>query len=434
MSTVVVVREFAKLTTSPIVVTLDQATISQSAFDWLCALASRFRKNGAELLQVHDRRYLRLDSFVGVLETPCGTTIEILPKHHGQDDNPHQARRLMRRMIQVAFDLPTRDVGPAAITTFDGPLSEWVVRQFLQLLEHIVKRGIRFDYMRVEEEQRFLRGQLDVVKQLRQPLGRQHYFQIKHDVFLPNRPENRLIKTALDLVCQHVKTSNGWRMAHELQHLLADIPVSIDVEGDFQAWGNERLMAHYWPIRSWCQLIIYGQNPVALRGGWHGRSLLFPMEKLFERFVEAALRRDLTRGVSLTCQTRQEHLCTHQGKGFFQLRPDFLLRKGENMWVLDAKWKRLDINADRYGLSQPDFYQLFAYGHKYLRDSVQQELVLIYPMTGTFSQALPFFSFHEQMKMWVIPFDLGDGFGSERLCTHPDMSFNQALTRSLNAA
>jgi 5-methylcytosine-specific restriction enzyme subunit McrC len=49
-------------------------------------------------------------------------------------------------------------------------------------------------------------------------------------------------------------------------------------------------MAHYAPLRPWCELILYRQMPYSLVGVWRGVSLLFPMEKLFERFVAAWLR------------------------------------------------------------------------------------------------------------------------------------------------
>ena len=100
-------------------------------------------------------------------------------------------------MLQAILNLPApREVGVADVVQFKRPLHEWVIAQFLAELDVLIKRGIRFDYQRIEEEQRYLRGQLNVVGQMRQPPGRQHIFQIRHDVFLPDRPENRLIKAA----------------------------------------------------------------------------------------------------------------------------------------------------------------------------------------------------------------------------------------------
>ena len=90
----VVVREYARLTTSAVTdESLDVARVPESAFDWLCQESARLRKSGVALVQVDDRRCLRLDSYVGVIETPCGTRIEILPKTTEHGDNRDVARQ-----------------------------------------------------------------------------------------------------------------------------------------------------------------------------------------------------------------------------------------------------------------------------------------------------------------------------------------------------
>jgi 5-methylcytosine-specific restriction enzyme subunit McrC len=365
-----------------------------------------------------------MDNFVGIVETPCGTTVEILPKHHDTGSPEETSRALLARMIQAALDLPVRQTGPADITLFQSPLSEWVRRQFLQVLERLLKRGIKFDYMRVEEEQRYLRGQLDAVKQLRQAPVRRHYFHTRHDVFSLDFPENRLIKSALSRVAQTTQEPTNWRLARELMQVLAEVPASRTISQDFKAWRDGRLLAHYAPILPWCKLVLSQQLPMALHGDWHGMSMLFPMEKLFERFVEAALRRDLRRTARLTSQANSTHLCEHQGKGLFQLRPDLLVEYAGRRIVLDAKWKRLDQRArdKKYGMSQSDVYQLFAYGHKYINgDQRDKELVLIYPESTTFFRPLAPFSFDANMTLWVLPFHLGDAVGEEHVVLSDQM-------------
>ncbi len=61
-------------------------------------------------------------------------------------------------------------------------------------------------------------------------------------------------------------------------------------------------------------------------------------------------------------------------------------------------------NRSRYGLSQSDFYQLFAYGHKYLNGT--GGLFLVYPKTKAFAEVLPPFQFADGLTLWVVPFDL----------------------------
>lgn len=430
MTPSIVVREYARLTTSIVNPTFDQATISKSAFDWLCKLASKFRTSGAQLLQIDNTQWLRLDNFVGILETPCGTTIEILPKHHDSESAIEKSRALLCRMIQAALDLPSRDVSATDITLFDAPLSEWIISQFLRQLDHLLKRGLKFDYCRVEEEQRNFRGQLNIALQVRQPPHRAHYFHIRHDVFSADCTENRLIKAALLVVCKRTQHPRNWRLSHELREIMSDIPDSKSVDQDFASWRSGRLMTQYQAIRPWCELILRQYMPMAIQGEWYGMSMLFPMEKLFERFVEAALRRDLNKDSQVTNQSRQQHICQHLGKGFFQLQPDLMVQNQNQHWILDAKWKRLNQSSSnkKYGISQADFYQLFAYGHKYIkRTQNEKELVLIYPRTATFSKPLPSFDFDSTMKLWVLPFELGEKFGEECLHIPSEMHLNSLM-------
>ncbi|KFL37227.1 McrC family protein [Arenimonas donghaensis] len=408
----VVVREYARLTTSPLAqMSLDEAHVPDSAFEWLCKESARLRQSGASLVQLEDRRWLRLDNYVGVLETPCGTRIEILPKCVEGMDDEERARRLLRKMLARCLNLPTRETGPTHIQTFSAPLTEWVMGQFLSELDRLVKRGVRFDYRSVQEQQRFLRGRLDVDRQLRQPPGRQHLFHIEHDVFDADRPENRLLRTALDRVCRITRDPSNWRLSHELATFLAPVPTSKDMASDFRRWRDDRLMAHYRPARPWCSLILNEQTPMSILGEWYGASLLFPMERVFERYVEACLRRMLPPDAVLTPSASSRYLCSHKGESWFLLKPDFLVQRGQQRVVLDTKWKRLDEsfggNGDKYGLSQSDFYQLFAYGQRYLDG--KGTLVLVYPRTATFQAPLDDFVFDAQLRLVVAPFDLEEG-------------------------
>ncbi|CAN7594720.1 McrC family protein [Variovorax paradoxus] len=419
----VTVREHARLTTqklsaSDIARPLDRAQISVSAFDWLCELSSRLRVAGAALVQTENRTWLRLDNFVGVVQTPCGTVIEILPKHYDTEDAAPRGRLLLRRLILDALDLPARVTEEASLEIFDGPISEWLIRQFLRELDVLIKRGLRFHYQRLEEEARYLRGQLNVSKQMLQWPGREHRFHICHDLHLPDRPENRLLRRALDQVCKATQDPANWRLAHELRAVMSEVPLSANIEGDFRRWSHDRLMAHYEAVEPWCRLILGHQVPLATAGTWQGISLLFPMEKLFERSVAKALRQLIDPHAKLRTPARSEYLCRHGESRIFRLEPDMLVTHGENAWVLDCKWKRvIDDRESKYGLSQPDFYQLFAYGHRYMAG--KGDLFLVFPLGTDFPRGR-LFDFDAGMRLWLVPFDIdGAGFDIKHLSALP---------------
>ncbi|WP_280190083.1 McrC family protein [Delftia sp. PS-11] len=405
----VIVYEHASLTTEACSPTLSLAKVSATAFEYLCQLSEGFKRSGATLLQIEGQRRLRLDGYVGVIQTPCGTTVEVLPKHMDAEapEAAPACRRLLRKLIQSFFDVPSREVGDASLETFKLPLHEWLMQRFVEELDRIVQRGVRFSYQRVEEEQPFLRGQLNVVAQLRQPPGRAHYFQIRHDVFTPDRPENRLLRAALERVRKLTQQPDTWRLAQELSLRLVDIPISAQIEADFNAWRNDRLVAHYQAARPWCELILRQMMPLAVHGPTQGMSLLFSMDKLFERHVATWLRNRLDGACRIRTPAASEYLCRQGGEQMFRLEPDILLEHGpQRKWVLDAKWKVLDETDrdDKYGMSQADLYQLFAYGHKYMGGA--GDMALIYPMSPKFRQPLQPFSFSDELRLHVVPFDL----------------------------
>ena len=170
-------------------------------------------------------------------------------------------------------------------------------------------------------------------------------------------------------------------------------------------------MGHYEGALAWARLILLGDSPLTGTGSHKAPSLLFPMEKVFEAFVARHLPRQLAQPYRLQQQASSLSLVQHEGKDWFLLKPDLLVRErkgGANRLVLDTKWKLLDRanRAKQYGLSQADFYQLHAYGHNYLEG--QGDVVLIYPKTDAFDAALPEFEFPKSsgLRLWVLPFCL----------------------------
>ena len=51
---------------------------------------------------------------------------------------------------------------------------------------------------------------------MRQPPSQRHIFPIEHDVYEVNRAENRLIRTALEIVCKKLKMEQigDWRKSY----------------------------------------------------------------------------------------------------------------------------------------------------------------------------------------------------------------------------
>jgi 5-methylcytosine-specific restriction enzyme subunit McrC len=404
------VREYACLTTNPVTEpTLDLAQIDKATFTWLSNWGMLAEKSPVKF---RDSSTLKLSNYVGYIETPLGIGIEVLPKTKLGEEDPAHGRRILRKMLSASLTTSNRQADSASLARSKLPLHEWIFSQFLHELKLLLGAGLRGQYSRVSEESPFIRGQLDLSLQQRQPLGRQHLMNINHDVFSHDRIENRLIKTALSVVVSLGKSSEVWRMANEFNHKLDEIQPLKNTAYYLPKWSSNKLMLGYRRIKPWCSLILEKLNPDFQKGEHRGISLLFPMEVLFESYVGVALKKSVVVPWHLTLQARSEYLLTHRAEGcmtnkqWFQLKPDFLLSNNSEKNVADAKWKLLAANENttltKYGLSQSDMYQMFAYGSRY--QSSNGHMLLIYPKHSDFNKPLPVFSFSDSLHLWVVPF------------------------------
>ncbi|CAH1747336.1 2-keto-D-gluconate dehydrogenase [Thauera humireducens] len=395
---------------------VDLPCVPTEVFEWLEAQCLRTSAAGdavwLKLTQRRGRRAVQVTSYVGVIRAPNGYQIEVLPKvGKAIGGGAAEARRLLIDMLCCLQGFRHIQTDRARLTAARTPLLEVFINEFLRAVEHVVKRGLRGDYTSRQDNLHALRGKLLIAPQLRHNLVRADRFFTEHDEFSTNRPENRLIRAALRSTLAIARSHDNQRLARELAFAFADIPPSCAPRIDFQRVRRDRGMDYYGDALAWARLILEDESPLTGPKSHTAPSLLFPMEAVFEAFVAKHLARQLPRSLTLKTQARRHHLVRHQGQSWFQLKPDLLIRHGErDLVVLDTKWKLLDGSkangTDKYGLSQADFYQLQAYGQGYLDG--QGEVVLIYPKTDTFQQALPVFEFPkiEGLRLWVLPFCL----------------------------
>jgi 5-methylcytosine-specific restriction enzyme subunit McrC len=206
------------------------------------------------------------------------------------------------------------------------------------------------------------------------------------------------------------RSPENQRRARTLRFLLTDIPESRNHRRNFQFWSTDRALIDYRGLKPWCELILNEQSPLFLAGPFSGLSFLFPMEQLFERYVASVLQRKLPPDHRLIGQPSRHSLVTHRGSPWFRLKPDLLIERPDHSIaaVLDTKWKRVDENLytpkDKYGLKQADFYQMAAYGQRYLAGS--GDMFLIFPSSPSFRHHLEPFELSEDLRLWVLPFDL----------------------------
>ena len=390
--------------------------VPDPVFSWLELQCLRTAEQGEaawlRLTQRRGRRSVQVTSFVGVIRAPDGYQIEVLPKVGkviGGGDK--EARQLLIEMLRCLGGFRHIQTDSAKLAAARMPLLEVFIGEFLRSVEHIVKRGLRSDYTSRQDNLFALRGKLLVSQHLHQNLCRADRFFTEHDEFSTNRPENRLLHSALRCALLLSASQANQQLARELCFVFADAPPSSQFEQDFQRVRLDRGMGHYGDALAWGRLILEEESPLTGTGRNRAPSLLFPMEAVFEAFVAKHLAKQLAQPFTLKTQARNFSLVRHQEQNWFRLKPDLLVCESViDKLVLDTKWKLIDDtranDTDKYGLAQADFYQLHAYGQSYL-DGVG-DVILIYPKTDTFSKPLDVFYFPKAtgLRLWVLPFCL----------------------------
>lgn len=396
--------------------------VPPEVFDWLkkeCLRASaRPGPKWGELTLWRGAEAVKVANYVGVVRAPNGFQIEILPKIGRLKENDREwARKLLLDMLKCLRGFRHIRIDSAFLMAKRMPLLEVFIREFLLAVNQVVKRGLRSAYEPRQENIFALRGKLQISQQIRQNVHRADRFFAEYDEFSPDRPENRLLHSALKAVLKMTRSRENDRLARELCFVFADIPESVEVAKDFQRISVrvERGMGYYAEALAWARLVLDEMSPLTGAGKHRAPSLLFPMEQLFEAFVAKYLAKQIKQNdppFKLVTQARTHCLVQHNKSDWFQLKPDLLVRSGTTgHLVLDTKWKTLSetqsSGSDKYGLVQADFYQLFAYGRYYLANG-SGDAVLIYPKTDQFSKALPVFKFKvvPELRLWVLPFCL----------------------------
>lgn len=144
----------------------------------------------------------------------------------------------------------------------------------------------------------------------------------------------------------------------------------------------------------WSKVLLMNKSFTTFSGKNSSRALLFPMERVYERYVAQQMKKvACSDGWEVSTQDKGYYLFVEPRKQF-SLRPDIVLKRKGRIVIMDTKWKSL-VNNDRknYGISQEDMYQMYAYSKKY----GTSEIWLLYPLND------------EMRGHPDISFDSGDG-------------------------
>ena len=346
-------------------------------------------------------KFIQARNYVGVLQTKSGLTIEILPKIADKND-AERSKAVFIKMLKTLRNFPFKSSNLASLKTQNLPLLEIFISMFLCELEALVKKGIKSDYVALEENLNFLKGKLNINEQIKRNSIHKERFYVGYSEFLSDIKINRIIKTTLKFLYKKSNSSKNQQKIRELLFIFDEVSECEDYKNFFAKLVINRQVKHYEQTLLWCNIFLLNNSFTPHKGDDLALALLFDMNALFESYVGNFIKKKFS-GTIL--QHSEKHLVENPKS--FKLRPDIFL-KGK--FTTDTKWKIVKSKDD---ISQADLYQLYAYGKKHECSN----LYLIYPKIEGVKQEFMKFGYDDKMLLEILYFDLEKDENNANLLT-----------------
>ena len=349
--------------------------------------------------------YLQAKSYVGTIQTKSGYIVEILPKIYNKD-NADNSKRIFLELLKILYKLPSfKQVNNANFQNEDMPIFEIFITMFLQEISKIIKIGFKSDYIPNQENLFYLKGNLLINEQLKRNHLHKERFFIEYDEYTQNRAENKILKSTLKYLSNVSKSYENIKLIRQYLEHMYNINDSQNIDVDLKSCKiKNRGMQHYKIALRWSNIFLNKKSFSSFFGDTIAFSILFPMEKLFENYVEYWFINNEKDIDEVITQSADETYVLRNNKKLFGVRPDFLLKKDNSIKIVaDAKWKIINQNNN---FSQSDFYQLFAYKHIYNKNNKKEiKLKLYYPMSDFLLDSI-IYEYFDNSEIEIIPIDM----------------------------
>ncbi len=374
----------------------------------------------------YDGYTLKAKNYVGIIQT-VNLSIEILPKIY-DDTKENETRNIFIEMLKPLLNINEIQISKADLsTTKNKNIYELFITMFVESVDKLIHRGIKSQYLEKEENQAFLKGKIQFNQHIKQNYIRKERFYVQFDEYMPNRIENRLIKSTIALLLKKTRNYENKKNLRQQLFIFDEVDFSFNHETDIKKVNLHRGMEHYEMPIKFAKLFLTHQSFTSLRGKENVFALLFPMEKVFENYMEFVLENSKENlGIErvLVNGGKNEYLLSSaDGCKMARLEPDYLLKMKEGLDIItDAKWKILEEKEDKkknckkVSVASNDIYQIFAYLNFYdcedtallfvPKAEIEEEVELCYQFDGEKIT---------DKKIRVIPVDLEELIKSHQL-------------------
>ena len=322
----------------------------------LNALEIYHEKNGNRYFDLV-RNGVRFKEYVGALKVGS-IHIEVLPKADKSSQDKKVWQDVLIGMLRKVHGFQAHVTSNSSLKLHPNAVFELYYEMFVKEVELLVHQGLVKRYRKVEGNQNALKGSLQFRQHVQKNLTHQERFFVRYTTYDRNNPYNCVLRKTL---CLLQKINIRPVLQSRINNLLLNFPELPDIQVDevfVEKLVINRKTEGYRKALGISKLILLNYHPDLSKGRNDVLALMFDMNRLWERYVFASLRRA---GLSYEIQVSKQ-----ASRGFWKggtraktIRPDMVIESGEGTIILDTKWK-MHVKGEP---SDSDLKQIFTYNH-----------------------------------------------------------------------
>lgn len=216
-------------------------------------------------------RQFRAGDYCGFICFADGTLLEILPADE-KDDAEAKKKLCGEFCRRCGYPFPTSSYDP------DTGFMEFFISVFAEETMKIIKSGVLSAYTSREENMTTVHGAIMFAENNRRNLVHRERVYVRHDVFTPDRAENRIIKAGAGKLIKLTASSRSSHLLMESLSFLDEVQLSRDIPAEFSKCINTRNTKKYSTILSICRMLFCAGEGTAFRGKYVLCAQLYRMQ------------------------------------------------------------------------------------------------------------------------------------------------------------
>ncbi|MDT3738547.1 MAG: hypothetical protein RO257_03485 [Candidatus Kapabacteria bacterium] len=380
--------------------------------------------------------YLKAKQFVGVAQFG-DTRICVYPKlYNSESDKKSHSLKNFLYMMQYAYKIHNiKDYSTSAEhQNFD--FLEVLIFIYAKNLMDLLKVNLNRSYIVVEDDSNFLKGSWRLGEQLGRMPHIRHRFLVSYDEFTENNPLNRILKFVTFMLLRISRNSRSQTLLQNILLVYAEVDdISKPGHTYLEQVKFSRINQEFKSIFEFAKMFLLKLVGDYSKTKNTNFSFMFDMNILFEQFIAGFIRREnLLSGTKYNNFEMKDQKSSgkyiSEKPNAFMLKPDISFwENGNCKLIIDTKYKLLDDTDDKkYGVSQSDAYQMYAYAMKYDCERV----ILLYPQHLEGKTAENDFGLGSGKTLEIRTVDICRDLKEDSMKPNEENSFRNELKNILN--